>query len=347
MGASYGVQNIPWGEYGRTNFYTQAPADYQDVAQSLGLDARELGANLRYLYNPTSQLYSQLAGLIDADYGRIENDYMSIIDRMMSRYGSTPRTIADVERQSGGGDLAAGIAREINDPSDLESAALQRVLSEFAPSQKAALRAKAGASRSLSSPDWYDQSIKAAWAPLVANAYSNAQTGYRNQLGNVAQGNNDLMRSLALAWTNTAGGLATSRAQALAGLRTAGLGNLSGLGTGIANAALNPRTTQVQSFGPAGTNMLGTMSNATGGFAKTDKPTGPGNDDKDKTGGGGGATGTEGGGYSGGANAYGGFAGAVPGFGFGLNTAGAATSSNSDGSYTLPGGFRIGANTAR
>lgn len=272
----YGTQSAPWGEYGRTNFYTPPPQTYASLANVLGLDSRTLGANLRHLYDPMdSPLYQNAESAINSYYNNAQNDYLRYINQLMGTNNNTPTTVADVLRQRGGGSLETGTANQITDLAALESAgaqsAIEKALASFIPSQKAALRARSGATRSLSDPDWGDQSVRAAWAPLVANAasgqYANSSNTARQQVANVAQGNNDLLRQFATYGAQNAANFSLERARALAGLRTAGLGYLGSIGNSLMQGAMNAQTTPVQSFPRGGTTMLGTMTNPTGGFS--------------------------------------------------------------------------------
>lgn len=310
--ATYGVQSVPWGEYGQTNYYTRPPQTYRDIADVMGLDYRTLGANLRYLYDPTDPtLFSGMERAIGSYYDTAQNDYLRYINQLMgSTPNSTPTTVADVLRQRGGGSLEAGTAGQITDLASLEAAgaqsAIERALSSFIPSQKAALRSRSGATRSLSEPDAFDQSIKAAWAPLVANAasgqYANSSNTARNQVANVAQGNNDLYRQLATYSAQNAANFGLERARALTALNNTRLGYLGNVGQSLLQGAMSPQMMQVQSFPRAGTSMLGTMSNATGGFMGGGgggmNPTPTPEPRNNEGGGGGGAVGSSGGGQT-------------------------------------------------
>lgn len=292
----YGVEYVPWGQYGSTHFYTPAPQTYKDVALTMGLEPSLLQSGLQGMYDPNSSLYSGMENSINAYYDRAQNDYMKYINNMMDSMmsntgsGSMPTTVADVLRSHGNGSLESGAAREITDLAALEAAKAGEVfdnaISSFIPSQKAALRSKAGAVRSLSQPDWYDQSLMAAWALPRANAsssqFANSSNTSRQQIANVAQGNNDMLRYLMQMRLNNATTLGANvanfgleRARALTAANNSRLGYLANVGQGLLQGALYPRTTQIQSFGPAGTSMLGTMTNATGGFRMGGSP-GPG-----------------------------------------------------------------------
>lgn len=274
----YGVDYVPWGQYGSTHFYTQTPQTYKDVAAIMGLDPGLLQSGLQGMYDPNSSLYSGFENSINSYYDRAQNDYMKYINSMMGGTSGMPTSVADVLRGRGGGSLETGASREITDLASLEAAkageAFDNAISSFIPSQKAALRAKAGGVRSLGTPDWFDQSLMAAWAMPRANAatgaYSNSSNTSRQQIANIANGNQDMLRYLMQMGAQNGASIGLDRARALtaalAAANNSRLGYLANVGQGLLQGALNPHTYQIQSYGPAGTSMLGTMTNPTGGF---------------------------------------------------------------------------------